>query len=209
MLYSLVTEKASWNKLPNLNIIYCIFGFKWLSVLLITRVFDISSLNLSVVITFIKITSIFVLSLTLLVGFKLFVGFLYVLHRSVHCSIYSFPWQVQVSATDTNWKVTGCKFGPGYLRLLLALQTLASLMILFLSRVSSHHASTFRVFTSFKTLSSRLHLASHKTNKMDVRSYRGANIDSDHYLVVTRITASINITKWSTFWISLILKRSW
>jgi hypothetical protein len=152
-----------------------------------------------------------VLSLTLLVGFKLFVGFLYVLHRSVHYSIYSFPWQVQVqvSATDTNWKVTGYKFGPGYLRLLLALQTLASLMILSLSRASSHHVSTFRVFTSFKTLSSRLHLASHKTNMMDVRSYRGANIDCDHYLVVTRITASINITKWSTFWISLILKRSW
>jgi hypothetical protein len=32
---------------------------------------------------------------------------------------------------------------------------------------------------------------------MDVRSYRGTNIDSDHYLVVTRIRARINITKYS------------
>jgi hypothetical protein len=32
-----------------------------------------------------------------------------------------------------------------------------------------------------------------KTSMMDVRSYRDANIDCDHYLVVTRIRAKINI----------------
>jgi endonuclease/exonuclease/phosphatase family metal-dependent hydrolase len=38
----------------------------------------------------------------------------------------------------------------------------------------------------------------HKTDMMDVRSYGGANIGSDHYLVVTRIRARINIAKYST-----------
>jgi len=32
----------------------------------------------------------------------------------------------------------------------------------------------------------------HKSNLMDVRSYRGANIDSDHYLVTVRLRARIS-----------------
>jgi hypothetical protein len=39
--------------------------------------------------------------------------------------------------------------------------------------------------------------ARHETSMMDMRSYRGANIDSDHYLVVTCIRTRINITKYS------------
>jgi endonuclease/exonuclease/phosphatase family metal-dependent hydrolase len=39
--------------------------------------------------------------------------------------------------------------------------------------------------------------ARHETNMMDVRSYRGSNIDSDHCPVVTRIRARINVTKYS------------
>jgi hypothetical protein len=32
---------------------------------------------------------------------------------------------------------------------------------------------------------------------MDVRSYRGANIDTNHYLVITRITAKIHESKYN------------
>lgn len=39
--------------------------------------------------------------------------------------------------------------------------------------------------------------ARHKTNMMDVRSYRGANMDTDHYLVVTRVRAKINMCKYN------------
>ena len=39
--------------------------------------------------------------------------------------------------------------------------------------------------------------ARHKTSMMDVRSYRGANVDSDHYLVITRIRAKINKHKYN------------
>ena len=35
----------------------------------------------------------------------------------------------------------------------------------------------------------------HASNVMDVRSYRGANIDSDHYLVVAKVRARISIAK--------------
>ena len=35
----------------------------------------------------------------------------------------------------------------------------------------------------------------HASNVMDVRTYRGANIDSDHYLVTARIRARISIAK--------------
>ena len=37
--------------------------------------------------------------------------------------------------------------------------------------------------------------ARHASNVMDVRSYHGANIDSDHYLVIGKIRARISITK--------------
>jgi hypothetical protein len=55
--------------------------------------------------------------------------------------------------------------------------------------------------------------ARHKTNMMDVRSYRGANIDSGHNLVVTRTRAKINIkycrskTKFPTYNISSLQKQ--
>jgi hypothetical protein len=39
--------------------------------------------------------------------------------------------------------------------------------------------------------------AGHKSNMMYVRSYRGANIDTDHYLVITRIRAKINKSKYN------------
>jgi sorting nexin-29 len=39
--------------------------------------------------------------------------------------------------------------------------------------------------------------ARHKSNMMDVRSYRGANTDTDHYLVITRIRAKINQSKYN------------
>jgi hypothetical protein len=38
--------------------------------------------------------------------------------------------------------------------------------------------------------------ARHKDNMMDVRTYRGANVDSDHYLVITRIRAKISRSKY-------------
>jgi len=39
--------------------------------------------------------------------------------------------------------------------------------------------------------------ARHKSNMMDLRSYRGANIDTNHYLVITRIRAEINKSKYN------------
>jgi hypothetical protein len=39
--------------------------------------------------------------------------------------------------------------------------------------------------------------ARHKNNIMDVRTYRGANADSDHYLVITRIRAKISRLKYA------------
>jgi endonuclease/exonuclease/phosphatase family metal-dependent hydrolase len=39
--------------------------------------------------------------------------------------------------------------------------------------------------------------ARHNSNMMDVRSYKGANIDTDHYLVITRIRAKINTSKYN------------
>jgi hypothetical protein len=38
--------------------------------------------------------------------------------------------------------------------------------------------------------------ARHKNNMMDVRNYMGANADSDHYLVITRIRAKIGRSKY-------------
>jgi hypothetical protein len=38
--------------------------------------------------------------------------------------------------------------------------------------------------------------ARHEISMVDVRGYRGENVVLDHYLVVTRITARINITKY-------------
>jgi hypothetical protein len=39
--------------------------------------------------------------------------------------------------------------------------------------------------------------ARHKSNMMDVRSYRGANTDTRHYLVIARIRAKINKSKYN------------
>jgi endonuclease/exonuclease/phosphatase family metal-dependent hydrolase len=39
--------------------------------------------------------------------------------------------------------------------------------------------------------------ARHETSMMDVRSYRGTHMESDHCLVVTRIRVPIKITKYS------------
>jgi endonuclease/exonuclease/phosphatase family metal-dependent hydrolase len=38
--------------------------------------------------------------------------------------------------------------------------------------------------------------AGHENNMMDVRTYMGANADSDHYLVITRIRANISMSKY-------------
>ena len=40
--------------------------------------------------------------------------------------------------------------------------------------------------------------ARHKTSMMDARTYRGANMDTDHYLVTTRIRARMNSAKYTT-----------
>jgi hypothetical protein len=38
--------------------------------------------------------------------------------------------------------------------------------------------------------------AGHENNMMDVRTYRGENADSNHYLVITRIRAKISRSKY-------------